>query len=210
MSEYQDSSPAEFPSLHVDPVEHSRLLNEEQQDKESTAQIYRIDYAQRTSAQISMAEALSYATEGSTEEFRFLCFVGLSAAQVRQVRRSFRLHLVLEAECAPSIFNIKDSVLTLPDHTLLTLSELDEDCDCTISIKLILRPQFILAFAPKLPLSVSAIWNRPDTQSDQVISAVPIEDDSECDLMTQALYKVMETYLKSCQKRNLRIFTLRN
>ena len=178
--------------LRVDPEERSQLLKDELEYTQSAAQIYLIDYQQRIYSPISLGEALSYNDSVHSGEFVFLCFVALEPAQVRQVRRAFRLHLVLEAECAPSIFNIKDSVFTLPDHTLLTLSELDEDYDRNLAVKVVLRSRAILIFASKLPFSLRAICDKSELNSDHVISAVPIEDDSECDVMAQLLYRLLE------------------
>lgn len=193
MSESQGSDlRGDSAHLRVDPDERSQLLKDELEHTQSAAHIYRIDYSQQTYLPISMSEAISYSEAVNRGEFIFLCFVALEPAQIRQVRRAFRLHLVLEAECAPSIFNIKDSVFTLPDHTLLTLSELDENYDRNLAVKIVLRSRSILLFASKLPFSLRAICDKSEVGSDHVISAVPIEDDSECDTIAQVLYRLLE------------------
>lgn len=206
MSESQGSILRGEPShLRVDPEERSQLLKDELEYTQSAAHIYLINYQLRSYSQISIEEAISYSDSSHSREFVFLCFVALEPVQVRQVRRAFRLHVVLEAECAPSIFNIKDSVFSLPDHTLLTLSELDEDYDRNLAVKIVLKSRAILIFASKLPLSLRSICDKSD--SDRVISAVSIEDDSECDIMAQVLYRLLEANIHRIELYVLKIIS---
>ncbi|CAG9329926.1 unnamed protein product [Blepharisma stoltei] len=77
-----------------------------------------------------------------------LIFQGLDEQEVKEIRKFFGLHPVIDYECASNHFNNKDHMLDFHDYYLLTINDasIEGDVENPVSMKTIIRKNLILIF----------------------------------------------------------------
>lgn len=112
-------------------------------------EIYYYDLIRKSRLRIDL-DSLAAHMQRQTQDFKNCVFVFqmLDDEYIREIRKFFKMHPIIDKECSNSALNTKDVFLEFEDYFLLTLSDTDMDhnVENPYSLKMIVFAEFILIF----------------------------------------------------------------